>query len=56
MARLMRIAFWVIILIAVVQILSGCTLGIRAEGCDVLAVVYEGIPDPDALPVKPIPP
>lgn len=33
--------------------LGGCAVGIRAEGCDVLLVEWEGIIKADALPVEP---
>jgi len=32
---------------------TGCAVGIRAEGCDLLLVELEGIREADALPVKP---
>jgi len=41
-------------LVAVIDgVLVGCAVAIRAEGCDLLLVEWEGIREADALPVKP---
>ena len=42
-----------LLLMFAVWLLGGCSVGIRAEGCDVLLVDWEGIREADALPVKP---